>query len=530
MYPEFFGLIEHPFSIVPNSRYLYLSQRHKEAMAHLQAGLGDGGGFAMLTGEVGTGKTTVAKAILSGLPPHTRAGFILNPTFSERELLEAICDEFAIKYPQQATLKQLSQVLYQFLLNEYANGIQVLLVIDEAQHLAPDVLEQLRLLTNLETESRKLLKVLLIGQPELQYKLQLPQLRQLAQRITGRYHLLPLDVSETAHYIRFRLQQAGGDGNLFSARSAKWIAQQTHGIPRLINLACDAALKGAYQAGERAISLERVKQACTQIMSFQSTVYQPQVQERSRRFPLVGVMSALIGIGSAAAIAYWLPPYLNQQIQQQWPLPAPVEAAEQTVFPTTVEDQLKGATDREQAMKALYAVWGYDASVIESFCQRSASSQLECEQNMGSWQDLKKLNLPVMLTLNLRGLRTYAVLYHLQGDEVELLINDKRVRIGREWIEPLWQGEYRVVWQPSFYQTLRAGMRGEDITLLDNKLSRLLGEPERNVTVYDKEVKRKVEVFQRWQNMQVDGIAGRQTLRQLDLLTQQSGPRLTEVQ
>ncbi|MCG6214664.1 AAA family ATPase [Vibrio furnissii] len=528
MYPEFFGLIEHPFSIVPNSRYLYLSQRHKEAMAHLQAGLGDGGGFAMLTGEVGTGKTTVAKAILAGLPAQTRAGFILNPTFSERELLEAICDEFAIKYPAQATLKQLSQVLYQFLLNEYANGIQVLLVIDEAQHLAPDVLEQLRLLTNLETESRKLLKVLLIGQPELQYKLQLPQLRQLAQRITGRYHLLPLDVSETAHYIRFRLQQAGGDGHLFSARSAKWIAQQTHGIPRLINLVCDAALKSAYQAGERTLSLERVKQACTQIMSFQSTVYQPQV--RARRFPLVGVMSALLGIGLATAIAYGVPPYLDQMIQQQWPLPAPVQASEQTVFPKTVEDALKGATDREQAMRALYAVWGYDASVIESFCQRSASSSLECEQNMGDWQRLAALNLPVVLTLNWQGLRTYAVLYRMQGEDVELLIQGQRVRIGREWIEPLWQGEYRVVWQPSFYQTLRSGMRGEAITLLDAKLSRLLGEPERHVTEYDQEVKRKVEIFQRWQHMQVDGIAGRQTLRQLDLLTQQHGPRLMEVQ
>lgn len=528
MYPEFFGLIEHPFSIVPNSRYLYLSQRHKEAMAHLQAGLGDGGGFAMLTGEVGTGKTTVAKAILAGLPAQTRAGFILNPTFSERELLEAICDEFAIKYPAQATLKQLSQVLYQFLLNEYANGIQVLLVIDEAQHLAPDVLEQLRLLTNLETESRKLLKVLLIGQPELQYKLQLPQLRQLAQRITGRYHLLPLDISETAHYIRFRLQQAGGDGDLFSARSAKWIAQQTHGIPRLINLVCDAALKGAYQAGERTLSLERVKQACTQIMSFQSTVYQPQV--RARRFPLVGVMSALLGIGLAAAIAYGMPPYFNQMIQQQWPLPAPVQASEQTVFPKMVEDALKGATDREQAMRALYAVWGYEASVIESFCQRSASSSLECEQNMGDWQRLAALNLPVVLTLNWQGLRTYAVLYRMQGVDVELLIQGQRVRIGREWIEPLWQGEYRVVWQPSFYQTLRTGMRGEAITLLDAKLSRLLGEPERHVTEYDQEVKRKVEIFQRWQHMQVDGIAGRQTLRQLDLLTQQHGPRLMEVQ
>ncbi len=236
MYQEFFGFIELPFSIVPNSRYLYLSQRHQEAMSHLQSGLGEGGGFAMLTGEVGTGKTTVAKAMLANLPTSTLAGFILNPTFSECELLEAICDEFAIGYQDNATIKQLSQALYKYLLEQHAAGKQVMLIIDEAQHLAPDVLEQLRLLTNLETETRKLLKVLLIGQPELQQKLQLPQLRQLAQRITGRYHLLPLNASETARYIEFRQQQAGGDGSLFSNRCAKWIAQETLGIPRLINL------------------------------------------------------------------------------------------------------------------------------------------------------------------------------------------------------------------------------------------------------------------------------------------------------
>ena len=178
MYKEYFAFNEHPFSIVPSSRYLFLSQRHREAMQHLQAGLGEGGGFALLTGEVGTGKTTVARAMLAALDDKTRAGFILNPTFSDIELLEAICDEFAIQYQQPASLKQLSQAIYQFLLNNHAQGVNTLLVIDEAQHLAADVLEQLRLLTNLETDSRKLLKVLLIGQPELQQKLQLPQLRQ----------------------------------------------------------------------------------------------------------------------------------------------------------------------------------------------------------------------------------------------------------------------------------------------------------------------------------------------------------------
>ncbi|GAL13096.1 general secretion pathway protein A [Vibrio astriarenae] len=172
----------------------------------------------MLTGEVGTGKTTVAKSMLANLDEFTKAGLILNPTFSSIELLQAVCDEYAIEYTANSTLKDLSQVIHHYLMDNHAQGIQTLLVIDEAQHLAPDVLEQLRLITNLETESQKLLKVLLVGQPELQQKLQWPQLRQLAQRITGRYHLLPLDAKETGAYIRFRLATAGGPIELFSKK------------------------------------------------------------------------------------------------------------------------------------------------------------------------------------------------------------------------------------------------------------------------------------------------------------------------
>ncbi|PNH81732.1 ExeA family protein [Vibrio diazotrophicus] len=527
MYQQFFGLAELPFSIVPNSRYLYLSQRHQEAISHLQEGLGDGGGFAMLTGEVGTGKTTVAKAILDNLPANTQAGFILNPTFSEQELLEAICDEFSVSYGKKATLKKLSQALNQFLLEKHADGIQVLLIIDEAQHLAPDVLEQLRLLTNLETDSRKLLKVLLIGQPELQQKLQLPQLRQLAQRITGRYHLLPLDEVETAHYIRFRLQQAGGDGNLFSNKCAKWIARETHGIPRLINLVCDNSLKGAFKAGEKELGLERVKWACQQVMSFQSTVYQrSDAKPSSPRFPFVAVTCSLIGLSLAAASTYWLPPIINEQVAHYWPVPEAKTALQETVFPKQVEDALIQAENLSTALRALYAVWGYKASVIDTFCQSDSSSLLQCMPSQGDWQTLSQLNMPVVLTLEVDNKPSYAVLYRLNGDELELLVNDEHIRIDKQWISPLWNGEFHLTWQASFKQTLKSGMKGQEIALLDRKLSQILGEPERETQVFDDEVKRKVSLFQRWQNMHVDGIAGEQTLRRLELLTQQDAPKL----
>ncbi len=527
MYQEFFGFVELPFSIVPNSRYLYLSQRHQEAMSHLQSGLGEGGGFAMLTGEVGTGKTTVAKAMLANLPIHTQAGFILNPTFSERELLEAICDEFAIEYQENATIKQLSQALYKYLLEQHAAGKQVMLIIDEAQHLAPDVLEQLRLLTNLETETRKLLKVLLIGQPELQQKLQLPQLRQLAQRITGRYHLLPLNASETARYIQFRQEQAGGDGSLFSAKCIKWIAQETLGIPRLINLVCDAALKSAHQAGDRELTLERVKQACLQVMSFQSTVYQqPKGTEKSGRIPLVGALSLLVGISFAAASLYWLPPVVDQKVAQYMPLPEAPAPQQKVEFPPSVKQSLLQSTAIEPSLRALYAVWGYKASVMDTFCQSQSVSALRCSSKIGSWQTLVDLNMPVVLKLNVEESPVYAVLYKTDDENIEILVNEERIRIARKWIEPLWRGEYYLVWKSSFYNTLKADMEGDDVALLDKKLSQVLGEPERNIEVFDGEVERKVSLFQRWQKMSVDGIAGEQTLRRLELLTQQDAPTL----
>ncbi|ENJ8202277.1 AAA family ATPase [Vibrio cholerae] len=527
MYLNFFGFDELPFSIVPNARYLYLSQRHQEAIVHLQAGLGDGGGFAMLTGEVGTGKTTVARAILASLPGKTRAGMILNPTFSDLELLEAICDEFEVSYPKKATLKKLTQVLHEFLLAEHAQGIKVLLMIDEAQHLAPDVLEQLRLLTNLETENHKLLKVLLIGQPELQEKLRMPQLRQLAQRITGRYHLLPLSEAQSADYIRFRLEQAGGNVELFNRKACQWIAEQTHGIPRLINLVCDAALKQAYQAGEQELSLDRIKRACQEVMSFQSSVYQV-TPTKSQTPKLSYLSSALGGVALAVLLAWQLPPQLDRVMQHYFPLPEVVPPTEQRVFPQALRSALLNATSSEHALETLYAVWGYQASVLEQFCQTQADAVLWCEEQTGDWSTLQTYDLPAVLTLMMDDVSTYAVLYRLTGDQAELLVGGERYRIARQWLEPLWNGQFALLWQAGFSRTLKQGMQGSDVALLESKLAQVLGEPERPREQFDKDLSRKVELFQRWQNMHVDGIAGRQTLRRLELLTQQQAPSLKE--
>lgn len=525
MYKEYFAFNEHPFSIVPSSRYLFLSQRHREAMQHLQAGLGEGGGFALLTGEVGTGKTTVARAMLAALDDKTRAGFILNPTFSDIELLEAICDEFAIQYQQPASLKQLSQAIYQFLLNNHAQGVNTLLVIDEAQHLAADVLEQLRLLTNLETDSRKLLKVLLIGQPELQQKLQLPQLRQLAQRITGRYHLLPLNEEETAHYIHFRLKLAGGNPELFNLKSSKWIAAQTHGIPRLINLVCDACLKLAYQQGVREISFDIVRSACQDIMKFQSSVYQPP-QSIATKKPYLNLTVIAAGALIAIAAGWFSPHLIDRVIAQQIPLPALPKPITMQVTSPQLESDVRASSQLEDAVSDLYKVWGYQAALVDSFCSNEIESLFRCQRELGNLDDIEKIGLPVVLTLNIGQTTGYAVLYGLVADQVQLILADKRVQIDRALLLDLWSGEYRYIWQRQLTRTLKLGMQGRDVQILNQKLSQVLGEPVSESVQFNGSLKRQVELFQRWQNMDVDGIAGSRTLRQLELLTQQDAPAL----
>jgi len=267
MYTGFFGLTSPPFSIAPNPDFMYLSPRHTEALAHLRYGLGDAGGFVLLTGEVGTGKTTVSRTLLQELDAQTEVAFILNPTLSELELLAAICDELKIRYKKtDASLKLLSDKITQRLQKNHEAGKKTILIIDEAQHLQPAVLEQLRLLTNLETNTKKLLQVILIGQPELQQLLQRNDLRQLAQRITARYHLLPLNYAEVQQYVRFRLQVAGCQRPVFSDKAVKKLFELSGGIPRLLNLLADRALLAAYSQQKPLVDAVEVQRAATEIL------------------------------------------------------------------------------------------------------------------------------------------------------------------------------------------------------------------------------------------------------------------------
>ncbi len=530
MYKDYFGFIELPFSIVPSARYLFLSSRHREAMGHLQAGLGEGGGFAMLTGEVGTGKTTVSKAMLASLNDNVKAGLILNPTFSESDLLEAICDEFDIEYPTNASLKQFTQGIYQYLLDNHSKGIQTLLLIDEAQHLSAQVLEQLRLLTNLETDSQKLLKVLLVGQPELQQKLQTAELRQLAQRITGRYHLLPLSEKEVTQYIEFRLHVAGGEKQLISTKATKLIAKFSQGVPRLINLICDKALLYAFYSGEKEVSAHQAEKACQDVMSFQAPMVSIQDDEKpfNHKLPyLTAILASLVLTGGVYQSGDRLTSIIQNQLE-----PLPVVQSKPMVRDNNDERQLQhflqASSSSLDAMQVLYKLWGVRASVLTAECL-SEGLPYRCEQRHAQWNELLLEGRPVVLSLQQEGIISYVVLYAANNETAELLNKDQRIQVPLSWLNEVWNGQYLSLWYSEINRTLRLNNEGKQVEILDSLISKVLGEEPSHTSFFDKALESKVMAFQTWQGLDSDGVVGNKTLKILDKLINESAPKLMSV-
>nr|WP_136250227.1 AAA family ATPase [Ningiella ruwaisensis] len=294
MYLNYYGLTDNPFSIAPNPDYLFMSTRHKQALAHLTFGLQESGGFVMLTGEVGTGKTTVSRKLMQDLSDDTQTAVILNPTLSALELLATVCDELGIDYDEsKASLKTYTDSILGKLEDNHQRGMNTVLIIDEAQHLLPEVLEQLRLLTNLETNREKLLKVVLIGQPELQHLLRRNELRQLAQRVTARYHLLPLTQDEVSTYIEHRLSVADSAQSPFTKAACELIFSISGGIPRVINLLCDRALSLGYSLQRPFIDHQVMMSASYQVLG-EDIVMQRQQSKWRKRY-VIGFIAALIG-------------------------------------------------------------------------------------------------------------------------------------------------------------------------------------------------------------------------------------------
>jgi general secretion pathway protein A len=301
MYLEHYNLSKRPFSITPNPLFLFMSQCHREALAHLLYGLGEGGGFVQLTGEVGTGKTSLCRCLLEQVPDNVDLAVVFNPKVTAYELIAAVCDELRIKYDEKDdSIKKLTDVLNQYLLAAHARGRRTVLIIDEAQNLSPDVLEQVRLLTNLETSTQKLLQIILIGQPELRTLLQREDMRQLAQRVTARYRLEPLSREETGAYIKHRLHICGATRRIFRKSAVDRVYKLSGGIPRLINVLCDRALLGAFTEGKFQVDRKVIRQAADEVLADELR------QSRARFSPRWSVVVPVVAMLAIVALyIYW---------------------------------------------------------------------------------------------------------------------------------------------------------------------------------------------------------------------------------
>ncbi|HET9475192.1 MAG TPA: AAA family ATPase [Steroidobacteraceae bacterium] len=516
MYASFFGLNEKPFSITPDPRFLFLSERHAEALAHLVYGINEAGGFIQLTGEVGTGKTTVVRSLLAQAPKHAEIALILNPRMTPAEFLLAICEELGINLEQRSagSLKDLVDLLSIHLLKAHSEGKRIVLVVDEAQNLAPEVLEQVRLLTNLETETQKLLQIILIGQPELRELLDRTELRQLAQRITGRYHLDPLSADETAAYVRHRLRVAGATREVFASGALREINRLSGGVPRLINIICDRALLGAFTEDRHAVSASVVRRAAGEV--FGKTI-QP------RWLPWVSVTS--LGAVMLASAAVLLPRFLPADAPPPPPVAAAPAAAPKPAPPPDMEQlltQFSSETDPDSAFNKLFALWGirYAAGSVDP-CTQALQSGLECLTQRGSLAQLRLFNRPAVLNVvDSRGHAHQLVLAGLDDEHAQIALGGAQRQVGIGDLSRSWFGDYVLLWRPAGggSEPLALGARNARVKWLRDSLHRVNGLPAEEPASdrFDASLVTLVEEFQRRNRLAVDGIAGVQTQVALD--------------
>ncbi|MFQ5789187.1 MAG: ExeA family protein, partial [Acidobacteriota bacterium] len=466
MYEAFYGFHEKPFNLTPDPRFLFLSAKHSEAFAHLEFGLKQRGGFVVVTGDVGTGKTTLCRSFLDRLDENTISAFILYPALNAVELLQSIADDLGVE-STATTAKELVDALHQFLLDSRAAGKNIVLVIDEAQNLAPDVLEQIRLISNLETTTEKLIQIVLIGQSELTVLLEQTALRQLAQRVTARYHLKPLNREETIHYIRHRLGVAGGVGKVsFTSGALGAIHRFSGGIPRLTNLICDRALLAGFVLGKREIDRPLIRRAIKELNAVGSS--RRWYQSWRVRGALAAVVLAAVTL-SFRSEAQRLLAWPGGQWLFGRERAEPVEAAtleSDTVVPApqaTWEEfgvrllTLSGELSRRGATSVVFRLWGVDIgggpgvfSSSEDLTALARRQGLELTALTAHFEQLRLLNQPVVLELfhSSRKESCFAALTRLEGDTaVVSFAPGDRVRVPLSVLERFWMRRALVVWK-----------------------------------------------------------------------------------
>jgi len=562
LYLQYFGLNEAPFAITPDPAFVYLSAAHRDALAHLMYGVGQGGsgGFVQLTGEVGTGKTTLCRCLLEQVPENCQVALVLNPLMTPAELLATICEELGIGTEGiTGSNKALVDALNSYLMQQHAQGRRVVVVIDEAQNLSPEALEQVRLLTNLETAKHKLLQMVLLGQPELRQLLQRQDLRQLAQRITARYHLAPLDQEETRAYVVHRMKVAGAQRNPFRASALQTLYRRSGGIPRLINIIADRALAAAYAresahvtarmvsvaADEVQPSEERVRSngwslaAATaavallliagvaivgpqvwgpQLVDWNSSpvenapLEQPAVDAGS--VPVVEPESAAVPVQSVTATADKGAPAINEAglpVGGYSASPDPIPGPPEELDPDWLAEQ------HRTAWQTFAGLWqdGASARAIQLACDGVERTGFACIRDQGTWSRLRQLGLPVVLVLrdddiHLLVLRGFTITGLLVGR------GDPARRVTRDAVEKHWLGEYYVAWPqaPDWPREIRRGESGEAVEIVTEMA--YFAEPAwRGGAVFDEEFEAWLMAFQRRNGLRSDGIIGPKTLMYL---------------
>ena len=526
MYTHYFQLKQSPFSIAPDPRYLFMSERHREALAHLLYGVGSGGGFVLLTGEIGAGKTTVCRCFMEQIPENCQLAYIFNPKLSVEELLLSICEEFRIAVaPGVASVKGYVDAINAHLLASHAQGKNNVLIIDEAQNLSAAVLEQLRLLTNLETSERKLLQIILIGQPELRAMLARPELEQLAQRVIARYHLGSLSEPETASYIHHRLAVAGSTARApFGPRLMAQIHKLSHGVPRRINLLCDRALLGAYVENQPQVTRQILRRAAAEVFAEAGSAA-PAAGSGLRWPQLAG--GVLAGALVTAALAWHLMPR-NQAVTPVAAVSKPVAAPAATA---PVPVPVIAAPDRDGVLRQLAALWGEHLPGGDA-CQAASRAGLRCLQSRGGVAELRVLDRPAMLIL--RGKdgagEQLALLSGVQGESASVRIDGKPVSMTVAELAQRGDGDFVTFWRAprNWRDEVPLGARGPDVDWLATRLAQLHGMPAPSANMpLDTDLQRLLREFQLSQNLKADGLAGPKTFMRLMQLGDNTEPRLS---